>query len=67
MTQYLYDADGNRVAKGSITTLSCNPATNGFQFTEDYVTGPGGEELSMLNGSGAWQRTNVYGGGKLGQ
>ncbi len=64
-TGYLYDADGNRVAKGAITTMSCNPATNGFQFTEDYVTGPGGEELSMLNGSGTWQRTNVYGGGKL--
>ena len=53
------------MAKGTITTMSCNPATNGFQFTEDYVTGPGGEELSMLNGSGTWQRTNVYGGGKL--
>ncbi|MFZ0306171.1 MAG: RHS repeat-associated core domain-containing protein [Terracidiphilus sp.] len=65
LTGYLYDAEGNRVAKGSITILSCNPATNGFQFTEDYVTGPGGEELSMLNGSGTWQRNNVYGGGKL--
>jgi hypothetical protein len=29
------------------------------------VTGTGGEELSMLNGTGTWQRTNVYGGGKL--
>jgi hypothetical protein len=39
---YLYDADGTRVAKGSITpvsnpatqSLSCDATTNGFQFTE---------------------------------
>ena len=31
---YLYDADGTRVAKGSITNWSagCDPTTNGFQF-----------------------------------
>ena len=70
---YLYDADGTRVAKGTITAspnpvsqpLSCDPTTNGFQFTENYVLGPGGEELTMLNGSNVWQRTNVYAGGKL--
>jgi RHS repeat-associated protein len=65
MTGYLYDADGYRVAKGTITSMSCDPTMNGFQFAEDYVLGPGGEELSMLNGSGTWQRTNVYAGGKL--
>jgi len=65
MTGYLYDADGTRVAKGSITTLSCDPTTSGFQFTENYVLGPGGEELTMMSGSNAWQRTNVYAGGKL--
>ena len=65
MGQYLYDAEGTRVAKGTIATMGCNPATNGFQFTEDYVLGLGGEELSMLNGSGTWQRSNVYAGGKL--
>ena len=65
MTGYLYDADGTRVAKGSITTMSCDPTTSGFQFTENYVLGPGGEELTMMSGSNAWQRTNVYAGGKL--
>jgi hypothetical protein len=69
LTGYLYDAEGNRVAKGSLTQFTCNPATNGFQFTEDYVLGPGGEELSMLgplvNGNLNWQRSNVYAGGKL--
>jgi len=70
---YIYDAEGIRVAKGSITPspnlltqpLSCDPTANGFQLTENYVVGPGGEELSMLDGSNNWQRTNVYAAGKL--
>jgi RHS repeat-associated protein len=65
MTGYLYDADGTRVAKGTITTMSCDPTTNGFQFSENYVLGPGGEELTMLDGGNNWQRTNVYAAGKL--
>ena len=60
-----YDADGTRVAKGSITTMSCDPTTNGFQFTENYVLGPGGEELTMLDGNNTGQRTNVSAAGKL--
>ena len=63
-TGYLYDAQGNRVAKGTIGTMSCDPTTNGFQITESYVLGPSGEELSMFNGSN-WQRTNVFAGSKL--
>jgi RHS repeat-associated protein len=67
---YLYDANGTRVAKGTIhsvlvngvATLSCDLTQNGFTLTESYVLGPGGEELTMLDGSGAWQRTNVFGG-----
>ena len=72
---YLYDANDTRVAKGSITpvsnpatqTLSCDPTQNGFQFTENYVLGPSGEELtqfSVANGVTTWQRTNVYATGK---
>jgi RHS repeat-associated protein len=64
-TGYLYDADGNRVAKGTITSMSCDPTKNGFQFTENYVLGVGGEELTMLDGNNNWQRTNVYAAGKL--
>jgi RHS repeat-associated protein len=70
---YLYDAEGTRVAKGSITPspnlaaqpLSCDPAANGFQITQNYVLGPSGEELTMLDGNNNWQRTNVYAAGKL--
>jgi RHS repeat-associated protein len=69
MTGYIYDAGGTRVAKGSITAWSCNPAANGFQTNSDYVLGPGGEqaaEVSMdANNSMAWQHTNVWAGGKL--
>jgi RHS repeat-associated protein len=65
-TGYIYNAEGIRVAKGAIGTWSCNPATNGFTLTESYVLGPDGEELTMIgSGSTGWQRTNVYGQGKL--
>lgn len=67
-TGYLYDGDGNRVAKGTITAMSCDPATSGFQMTESYVLGPSGEELtqfSLAAGVATWQRTNVYVAGKL--
>ena len=70
---YVYDAEGRRVAKGTIATSStplsasiCNVATNtSFSLTESYELGEDGEELTTLNQSGVWQRTNVYGEGKL--
>ena len=65
MTGYLYDADGNRVAKGTITSMSCDPGSNGFQLAESYVLDTSGEELTMLDGNSNWQRTNVFGAGKL--
>jgi len=69
MTGYLYDAEGNRVAKGSITSWSCNAATNGFQPTTEYITGAGGEQLSELGADGHGnmvpQRTYVYQGGAM--
>jgi RHS repeat-associated protein len=43
--------------------VSCDPTTNGFQLTENYVLGPGGEELTMIDGQGNWQQTNVRAGG----
>ncbi len=74
---YVYDAEGRRVAKGTVNSApygsapSCNPASNGFTLTESYVLGQGGERLTTLAwtggaaGTSAWQSTNVYGGGKL--
>jgi RHS repeat-associated protein len=69
MTGYLYDADGTRVAKGTITAWSCDPSISGLQTTNDYVLGPGGEQVTEVgvdaNNSLAWQHTNVFAAGKL--
>ena len=70
---YIYDAEGTRVAKGTLTSWSCNPATNGFTATASYVLGLGGEELTEMTVTGnptsgytsTWNHTNVFGGGKL--
>jgi RHS repeat-associated protein len=75
MTGYIYDADGTRVAKGSIQNMNtCDPSSvanggNGFQTISDYVLGPSGEQVTEMgmdsNNTLAWQHTNVYGAGKL--
>jgi len=72
MTGYIYDADGNRVAKGSITTWgSCDPVTNGFiaGSQTDYVRDQSGNPLSEFvpgtNGAITLQSTNVWADGML--
>lgn len=71
-TGYLYDAEGRRVAKGTITASanpasqppSCDLATNSFTPIQPYVLGQSGEPLTILYQDGAWL-TNVYGAGRL--
>jgi RHS repeat-associated protein len=78
MTGYIYDASGTRVAKGSLTwtgsgTSTWNTACSGitgqggwtFTPTTSWVLGLGGEQVTEINGAGAWQHINVYAGGKL--
>jgi RHS repeat-associated protein len=69
MTGYIYDADGTRVAKGSISAWSCNPAANNFTTLNDYVLGPSGEQVTEMamdgNNTMVWQHTNVYAAGKM--
>lgn len=68
MTGYLYNAEGQRVAKGNITAWSCNPSANGFSTTNDYVLGPGGEqvtEMAVSGGTLTWMHTNVWADGRL--
>jgi RHS repeat-associated protein len=65
LTGYLYDAEGRRVAKGTLTSFSCDLSANGFTATERYMLGQGGEQLVAVNGSGNWEHTNVFAGGKL--
>ena len=45
--------------------MSCDPATSGFSTTNDYIPGPGGEQMTemTMNGSGStlvWEHTNVW-------
>ncbi|MHB1938946.1 MAG: RHS repeat-associated core domain-containing protein [Acidobacteriaceae bacterium] len=65
MTGYLYDAEGNRVGKGTISSFNCDAATNGFHITSSYVLGLDGEQFAELDGGGNWLHTNVFAGGKL--
>ena len=68
MTGCIYDAEGRRVAKGSINTWSCDPTLNGFAPANDYVLGLAGEQVTEMgmdpNGL-AWQHTNGFHDGKL--
>ncbi len=72
MTGYVYDPDGNRVAKGTITTWSCDPSVNGLTTAEnetEYILGLDGQPVTEMaqdaNGSMQWQRSYVYAGGAL--
>jgi len=75
MTGYIYDAEGTRVSKGTITTMSCDPSANGYTPTNDYILGPSGEQAAEMGVGGAtdgsttsgliWQHTNIWAGGKL--
>ncbi len=65
MTEYIYDAEGHRVAQGTITSFNCNPSANGFVASTQEVIGPGGQPVTETDGSGNWQRTNVYANGEL--
>lgn len=65
-TGYLYDASGERVAKGTVPNLSYCPAVQGFtSVTAQYLLGPGGEQVTELDGGGNWKHSNVYGDGLL--
>jgi hypothetical protein len=67
MTGYFYDAMGTRVAKGSLSSFSCNFASNGFTPTTSYVLGLNGEQVTELTVSGAagayvsaWKHANIF-------
>jgi RHS repeat-associated protein len=74
VTQYLYDADGMRIAKGTASllppngpnspyVLSCDITQNGFTVTNSYILGLAGEQLTELhwtNGSPSFGHTNVF-------
>lgn len=75
MTGYLYDAEGNRVAKGTITSWSCDTTlnangqpTNGLLVTASYILDQAGQQLTEMTWSGnqaAFGYTNVRAAGQL--
>ncbi len=71
---YVYDAEGNRIAKGNVTPQGtpnpptvalCSPLKNSFSITQAYAIGPNGEELENYTPGQTWHNTNVYNGGTL--
>ena len=50
-TQYIYDAEGKRVAKGSINVRSCDTSSNGFTPTSSYIVGQSGEQVTETDAS----------------
>ncbi len=67
ITQYLYNAEGQRVAKGHPATSTSTPVcpASDFVATETYILGPSGEQVTQMDGTGHWQHTNVYAAGQL--
>jgi len=70
MTAYVYDAEGNRVAKGTLSSWPSNglcpnlaPAAGVFTPTNSYVLGLSNEQLTETDGNGNWIHTNVYAAG----
>jgi RHS repeat-associated protein len=77
---YVYDAEGHRVAKGTLSTyvagqtVSCDPSQVGFTLTNQYILGPNGEQMTEIVpavanpvslGDMNVVNTNVYAGGSL--
>jgi RHS repeat-associated protein len=68
MMGYAYDGLGNRVAKGTINSFSCNMSPsngNGFTATTNFIVGQNGEQLDELDLQGNPQHSNVYANGQL--
>ena len=73
MTGYLYDAEGNRIAKGTIQNMtSCDPAVNGFVASSevDSIRDQNGQQMAEATinaGSGTMvsSHANVWAAGQL--
>jgi RHS repeat-associated protein len=62
---YVYDGNGDRIAKGTLSSFSCNLSSNGFAIQNAYVVGQAGEQLSEMGGTQNWLHMNVFAGGRL--
>ncbi|MHB1022638.1 MAG: RHS repeat-associated core domain-containing protein [Acidobacteriaceae bacterium] len=68
-TEYIYNAEGQRVSKGHIASWSCDETTNGYVPESDYVLDLAGHQMTEVsadeNGTMVWEHTNVYAAGVL--
>ncbi|MGH9596299.1 MAG: RHS repeat-associated core domain-containing protein, partial [Edaphobacter sp.] len=69
ITQYIYDAEGRRVAKVNASSmnggsLSCAMSPAG-PVEATYILGPSGEQMTELDQAGNWKHTNIFAGGTL--
>jgi hypothetical protein len=48
------------VARGTISSMSCDLTQNNFTLTAQYILGAGGEQVTAVDGQGNWLRSNVY-------
>jgi hypothetical protein len=74
MTGYVDDTEGRRVAKGTITSWSCDPSSNGLSASvneTDYIVDQEGHQVTEMasdpngsNGSMYWTHTNVWADGQ---
>jgi len=65
---YLYDGDGHRVGKGSISLMSCDITQNNYTSMTDYILDSrGGQmtEVAIAGSTASWQHTNVTANGTL--
>jgi RHS repeat-associated protein len=64
----IYDADGNRIAKGTITSWSCDTSSNGFTPTASYILDQNNQQLTEMDWNGSTvqsSHTNVWAAGTL--
>jgi RHS repeat-associated protein len=66
-SEYVYGPEGQRVAKGTISNLSCPVPTsgNGFSLKSEFLLNESDQQLTELGVSAAPQHTNVWAGSKL--
>ncbi len=61
---YLYDPNGVRFAKGTLSSFSCDLTKNGLTFTSVYAVGPQGEQVIEGDGSFNLVHFNIFWEGK---
>jgi RHS repeat-associated protein len=66
VTGYLYNAEGTRVVKGSVSSPACPNSSSSFSaVSAQYLLDPGGNQVTELTGSGSWAHSNIWSGGAL--